>query len=1759
MKRALLFLLLVTTGFFVLRMFDDEEPVTIEETETPPEDETSDADPVVPEPDQDPPVGDEPTTPSDKPEEIEFTPGGTFKILQYDDSEASRNRLSFQLDARDSSRSTEDAGVIEMRDFDAKLFDVESETNAERMRMSGKRGFVRETKSEDLGVAYENVFTLEEVKAKILKGTPVVPLDLTSSRATVDATKDKTSVSSNSIVTLTGDGIEMTGKGYHIELDDERLRIDESSNLHLALSDQPQTDLSSDGPLELSSVEELLVATASDNATIEVPGTEGGELRADQITLRGRTIDGVTVLNQLDAVGNVVWTLGEQEFRAGRLRIRFHSKDGKANQPENAVLEGSPFARLLLDTREAGIELPDSATPIPEKLPLEITCDDKLSMEFLANDGREFRAEGNPVVVANGEVTMRSRGDVRAWQSEQRGAGFRADTGVVLEIADGDQMLADAIEARFTETSGGKLRFLGSGDVRIERELENGVLVKLLSSNGLDVERLENTKSWRLIEGRDITIIHEDPSKSESFIASAGRVWDAELLGPRFRAADGVEVTFQDPDGETVLEGESLVFRGLENYTLEGAPDGTAKLNGPNGWIRSATLDRKGNRIVAEAGVSANLQGDDLEGRLELQTERLEVEFSSESRTTRILDVVATGGVTADWTKADGLESTHIEAAELTGKRVERLWADGKSLRRASNDWVATNVTRSLVNTADGQIVDVVTDKLLLRTDESTEDDPTEVQLVNSPFVKATGNVVFRLLTNEIDEVTGELESQDLTGRGHQLTVDGFDSCLLVPLPGDRVEASGVMRADEVDFKLFSTRLQFGDERFDAVDPELQLFGIELTGETSDEVDDQPMTIKARNLVATSRYIDLTDNVVASDTLENGAPWDFRCNFIRFATRDSGEELNPDGLQSMRASGNVRFRMGSEKFKSLSIPVATASGARLRCEAGLRTLRLEGSPAVIDTPAFRTTSSSYLEFDPEIAMLIGSGPGTMSPGTAIKDSNWELSYYSSRTLEDESTGSYVTALQQPTLVDLSNPQVESNLRASWLILWLDQDIWQRMPDRMRARTSQAVGESEEISSEIEDLQDDGEVSATSNFRKNAMFGELLQALADLGAGDLLQEAYFEGPINAQRGDLTVASIAAFYLNMRDGTGWLHNPTLSLYGSLIGQDFERLIVRSNWMRYTETGALKANDATVTPCDHEESHMRIVTGNLEIQPLENETYGVSMEDNRIDLYNAITIPLPPISYASNDGYTPNWSTFRFSDSARFGASLRAGLEVGGGAVGRATQQITGADPETFRSKFKVDGSWLGSRGVLLDLGFLAEARDHFWLEAFAGGLPDSGADRGYVRVPENERDDLRLWSRVKSRFFLGSKSWIDLRVSSQTDAGVQSEFYESEFEFYEERDTFLHWRQAKGPWYFDASLKKRIDDYRTEIDELPSAGIFKGRQRIGSIKGLDIFHSGSLRAGYLRRLEGQVGRQSPFGLPATFADGFGNQEVVRVLSDQRFEAPIDLGLGWRLTPFVGVDFRGWNDDSLGDSAHRSLITAGGRLSGSFWRRGAETLTQIGPYIEVSNELESSREGSPFVFDGFDREIDGDVLRLGSYGRISNLDGTQSFEVDVSASHVADRTNEADRWLPAQIFSRLDVTPFGMPVELWHDATYDIEEETTRYSLSAFAFRPKSDLRFEIGHRRGRAQDGTRLFEAAVVGGIWRANDKWEFEARQTISLRSNEDLDTQFMLRRFGHDLVFEIDSRVRQGEGSSLGFSLKPRFGWKDSNLGYVRY
>jgi hypothetical protein len=278
-------------------------------------------------------------------------------------------------------------------------------------------------------------------------------------------------------------------------------------------------------------------------------------------------------------------------------------------------------------------------------------------------------------------------------------------------------------------------------------------------------------------------------------------------------------------------------------------------------------------------------------------------------------------------------------------------------------------------------------------------------------------------------------------------------------------------------------------------------------------------------------------------------------------------------------------------------------------------------------------------------------------------------------------------------------------------------------------------------------------------------------------------------------------------------------------------------------------------------------------------------------------------------------------------------------------------------------------------------------------------------------------------------------------------------------------------------------------------------------------------------------------------------------------QALELPVPLGAGWKLTPFVSAQASAWSEGiEEDDSPTRVLAEGGARLGATFWKRtSGGKLHQLAPFAEYRTELDRSDEdGTPVKYDGLDRLLSGDFLRVGSRARFGADAEGSVLDVDLVGTHGGNLSDgRADGWLPVEVFARLLLEPAGQELEIFHDGRYDIEQKRTVYSLVSFGTHVGEEWGVQFSHQRGLDAASQPLFEAASVSALYRWSEKWEFEGSESFSLLENHGLDTQLGLRRYGHDIVFELEAGVREGEGTSIGLSVKPRFGYHPPRVGYV--
>jgi len=1531
---------------------------------------------------------------------------------------------------------------------------------------------------------------------------------------------------------------------------------------------------------------------------LELAGPEPGRLTANHLAVRARSVAnagateerGPLVIERLDGEGGVEWSSQQSLFQAERASATF-AEDGSL---ASARLEGLPRAQLSL---VLGPEVVPGVVAEAERREVLVLGEQRLDVTW-QDDGFVIASEGNSSVETS-DFRLLSNSGLQGWlASDERSARFSASGGVEIESGIA-RLETQAFQMEVSTDAQGETTLHGtaSGGPVLRGTLPHAPdeptrPFTLTSPESIEIER--SSRGWRVVRATAVGVTLEGP---QGFRARADRVSDVDVASFRF-VADGA-IQFESQLGR--FGGEHLEVRELEpvpSFVLTGTPEHKAYYDVEQGRATALSVEVTGESVHATGDVAVALERARPDGkgneRLELSAEELFVDRVESpellpGESLRQLRLTAHGN--ARVTAVSGTDTLVTRSERLSFEWRERRVEGEPEPRDLGSLLIAEGGVHAEVLMLDTEVV-VDSDRLEM---ERTGPDATDA------LVSATGNVRFQ-----------GRRDYDIAGQGELLTLDGSGHGTLQAAPHGRVTLLGRLPGQDARYRLGADRIDFeGDEtglsNLQAENPELRLVG---------------QRARAGHLSIDRERIQLSGGVRSFGLTTSNLPWTLDAPEVvwegkaldALESADEGVDM-AQAFASVYASGGVDFRLGDR---------LRAQGSRLSARRSDGILRLEGSPASFETPYARLVTD-WVEFDPVLQVLVSTGPGRLfsldegvpeppAPGNPpsmqqalfqetpplqqIAGPEWELDFLSSSTLLELDT--LVFVVQEPVF---RSKRFETSLRASWAVLWIDRQALAEGP----------VPGSDPLSG----LRETFESLKTQSARPG--LAQLLGALHSSELSGVVREIYFEGPVEVLADGELLARADAIYLDAVSQHGWLARATVNVIGDFIGRPGERLVVKADWLRLSSDGSLRADRATMTPCTFDEPHVRVVTGDLRIVPEKSgkgEFYRIQLKENRVEMYDVLRIPLPTIKIATDEELKPLWQSLSVADSARFGTLASFGFSRPADSVGKVFDSVVrggeggeGGEEETpavpagpgepaapgeaapkpppkprsrVDANYKIDGSYLGSRGGMLDLGLEIEAKEDYWFDLYAGLVYDNGEDKGFQRVHEDDRSVFRRWLRSQAYFADGKSAWSG-SYSDQSDGAVQSEFFESQFLRYERSETYVQWRRSSDENFAQVSAKVRVDEFRSDVEELPSVTGYRGRSPLFSMGKYSLVHTGDVRAEWLRRREGRAlgvdvdpdsdpiaptepdpdrdPLPNPFGLPAFFPDGLGDRETARFDTTQALEVPMPVGQGWKLTPFVSGRATAWSEGTdESDSPTRTVVEGGARLGSTFWQRmRSGALNELSPFIEARAELErSDNDGVPVEYDALDQVVTGDLVRLGMRSRLGMRPDRSLLDLEVVGTHATDRSDGGpDGWLPIEVFGRLAFDPFGQQFELFHDARYDVENSETTYSLISLATRAGEDWGFQAGHQRARDAQHQAFFEAATVSAIYRWTEKWEFEGRQGFSLLEDERLDTRAVVRRYGHDIVFELETSFRQGEGSSFGISVRPRFGFSAPHIGYV--
>lgn len=1136
--------------------------------------------------------------------------------------------------------------------------------------------------------------------------------------------------------------------------------------------------------------------------------------------------------------------------------------------------------------------------------------------------------------------------------------------------------------------------------------------------------------------------------------------------------------------------------QGLDDITLEGA----ARFIGEGFDVRAESLQRKGASLTAEGSVVGQLEMNDQSATL--SCDRLTVTgFELVGDQVTAESVVAVGNVS-------GTGAFEAERFDFDAARVELY------------DWGRTDRAQRLEITGRTRfhLVAGERDWTILADAISATSTTDQLQLV------ATGDLV----VNET--------STEFRGAGHRLTLrrglineavlDGGDG--IAEVFGVLPNSSGPVRTFEGTVR----RIELSPERIEMTALDGKLRGFTLPGSKSGDV----VSLHADSLTSLTEewigglrdVLQLDGDIVMEHTPTLGLQHVFRANhitFVRFREPGDDPEAVPNETNtSFIAHGEISLRQG-ERFE--------AFGEHLEIAAPNQILRFEGTPASILYAGF-TVSSSQIEIDPN-TMLIESAPGTVTVDGALieavgpvgSNDPWILNHSG---LQGRQEGDLMLEiLQKPHLV-----VGELELNASVGLFWLD-----RAALESRRQLGRLDLEERRVSDVLDHLPADP-------------------------AASVLREVYFEGPIEYRTEGQPSGTADAMYLDVREKRGWLSNVEMFLQRELRDRAV-RWSARAEWMQRTSDGTLMSNDAVLSPCTFVDQHLVVRTEDLIVRRAdENDpnSFRVNLHGNSLRAYGLFTLPLPPFAWDADEEGMPMVPELKLGSSARFGGFVQTGLNFDAEGVGDRFHQMLGAEEG---ARTKSDGhvglSWLGSRGILLDLALELAAEGRYWWDIAIGGLFDDNEDRGLIQVDQDERSDLRTWFRSRGRYTIDEGQWLDLVISTESDPAVQSEFYEDEFLYFEERENYVHWRAAAGQRFFSARLKIQLDKARTQVEELPALRALIDRTAFQPFANTTLLYSSDNRLGWYRRIAGDLTAQSPFALQAPFADGGGDTHVVRADTKHRVEAPLTLPDHWKLVPFLETRASAWDQDQTEtDTPTRFDLDGGARLTTLFWKRlKGGTIAQLAPFLESRYSLVHQESGGvPYLLDALDLPTGGNAHSVGLRSRFFGW--REDEELDVELLVKRNEPEVGDDFDTFETFAGWQTHFFDVPVGVSHDGRYDLESGISLVSHSLLGLRPTENLGIELSHSRATDASDAPYYEAGTVRGVYRWTEKWEFEASQTLSVLEDTDLVYETILRRYGHDLIFEFGVSSIAGEGgTTFTMKVRPELLFRRSPIGYASH
>ncbi len=1679
--------------------------------------------------------------------------------------------------------------------------------------------------TEDLGLEFDDDINvlLEGVVVQQLMNTPLAPLTLEAERLDAKLALEELRSVGDDLVSFASRDFRGTGRGLVGLGGIGSLSFEGGADVVVELGADRSARIRSKEGGQLNVVSVLgpdgasrrVVRVRAEGGVVLVFGDASGETAdGDSISVEAGAVDVDIELGGEGVANRILDARAGAGVEVRRGRDRFSGQEGRIEfdgaRPRRVTLRGEPSVAYVVEEADG-------------ELRLELTGVGPLTanLEPAAGAPDEYGAQ-RFVFLGPGTLAAADRGGTITFQNEAQGrASMDRSSAVVLlsgsvraDSAEG-ALESESVLATYRGERGVQLSAEGPSTLRARRA--DG-LYRAEARGGLTA-RLEGER-WFIDEARsfEAEALGEEPHR-----LTAGVVRDVDVAGETLVASGGVR--YQSLWGEA--RSTSARLHGGAEIDLEGTVEEPVMLSlvPESQGLRDEAEDVAGVRTGVVSSLSMALSRDAFtaQGQAMAELEGSEGQWQLDSDRIRGLrEAAGSDGSSPFQFEVTGVRELRLESAlERSTFSAEKVWVDGVVLGEGGAN-LAMDEARSIEVRAEGNVsvrieslapegpLDLLASWSMeaaaatLRRGAQGDDLRAPFTLVaeqvtrghfegagvsadlSADQVEVDGVVGSRVALSAEDRdqalvgssltATGKVETSfamnpgrpPIQGRGdHFMLVDGQRGQLGAD-PGKRVRARGLLPDREEPFVLTARSVDFSRAELRAVEPVLEVQGarplMDFGGIRLKRISGEYLEATRQRAVLAGTQ---EDPVLGVGVNDRGEPISIRARRVEIPLGELGD-ANVDPGAPSRTLGPFDpvpavQEDDDDGVEMVGFELDLGGGRLLRGETGEfdgDRLRLEGKPATLRVAGLEV-AADFIELD-LVDYLLHTGRGSIrSPGVEGEPPySVEFAGIESQLVGDE------------VLVTVNAPSFSAgadSARADFLALFLDRARWRARGDS----AYRGIPEPELEAPLVPDL------ASKPNF-----LAELLFELQTREFGKYLRSIYIEGGFEVLRGDNRSATGERVYVDLPRAVTWAEGFELSYPLETRGQNVP-LRIKTERIESNEEGALVADGATLTTCSHQEPHFVVRTRKFSLSPRDDGRWRFAARGNRIKFEGGFGMPLPSIGnvvldeefgvegFEDEAGEVTPLSDIAVAQTARFGATLGAAFRFDVGGVGSWIGERLGMNPDQIEGKWDTSASYLWDRGPLLGLGLSLrehepgdDAGEDFRVDAFVGGIPDSGMDRGTVRVPEDERDTLRVFGYLRSRYPIVRGEWIDVAVASQTDAGVQSEFYENDYQRFDQRDTFVRWRKSLGADYLAAGAQKRINSFRSQKEELPSFQAYRGERAVGEVAGLPLLYGGSFEAGYFRRREG-VAKDDLFSdLPGGAQLPIGDGDSGRADLIQRVALPLRTGVGGiKATPFAEVRGTAWTEslDDDGEDPLRGAAIAGMELSTTLHKvTDSGYLHALAPRISASKDLWYEESGGELIpFDRTEEPIDGDRYEAGLRALWQRPSTFETFDLDVRATLLKDRSREDLEDLRQVATLGRYITGYGSGeglIGILHDARYDVENTETTYTRSTFAVRPDDEYLFEVSYGQARALDRAELYETAGVAGRWMVDPKWEIEARYSRDLRESESLLTELVLRRFSHDFVLDLIFQDRAGEGgTTIGLSFKPLLGWTRSRLGLL--